>query len=88
VSLSEKEIKGDRNPKDFIVFFAADFAVRNVAKDNTGQRGKYTDGMVFPTLAFPSDHAITSTELVSLLTMKGDAAPLLASSLGGSLRSN
>lgn len=79
MSLSEKEVKGDRNPKDFIIFFAADFAVRRVAKDNTGQRGKYTDGMVFPTLAFPSDHAITSTELVSLLPSKGNV---------GNLRSN
>jgi len=32
------------------------------AKDNTGQR-RYIEDMVFPTLAFPSDHGITSATL-------------------------
>lgn len=63
VSLQEKNLKGDRNPKDFIVFFASDFAVTRVQKDNTGRRGQYAVDTVFPTLAFPSDHAITSTSL-------------------------
>ena len=63
MSLQEKNLKGDRNPKDFIVFFASDFAVTRVQKDNTGRRGQYAVDTVFPTLAFPSDHAITSTSL-------------------------
>jgi hypothetical protein len=65
VSLEEKDVKGDKNPKDFIVFFAADFNVLETVKDNTGEK-KYIEGMVFPTLTFPSDHGITSTVLEEL----------------------
>ena len=61
--MQEKEVKGDRNPKDYILFFDSDYTVLSVRKDNTGQRGYYKDKMVFPTLSFPSDHAITSTVL-------------------------
>jgi hypothetical protein len=60
--LEEKDKKGDKNPKDFILFFAADFDVLSTIKDNTGSR-VYVENMVFPTLAFPSDHGITSTIL-------------------------
>lgn len=63
VSLEEKDIKGDKNPKDFIVFFNSDFTVLSTIKDNTGSR-KFTEGMVFPTLKFPSDHGVTSTILL------------------------
>jgi len=63
VKLEEKDIKGDKNPKDFIVFFAADYEVLSTEKDNTGER-KYVENMVFPTLDFPSDHGVTSTVLV------------------------
>ncbi len=66
MDLEEKASKGDRNPKDFILFFASDFAVQSVAKDNTGIRGVFRNGEVFPTLSFPSDHAITSTSLLPL----------------------
>jgi hypothetical protein len=31
-------------------------------KDNTGLR-RYTEGMVFPTLKFPSDHGLVATVL-------------------------
>jgi hypothetical protein len=65
VSLEEKDIKGDKNPKDFVLFFAADFAVSQTVKDNTGSR-EYIEGMVFPTLKFPSDHGITATVLLEL----------------------
>jgi hypothetical protein len=61
-SIHERDVKGDRNPKDFILFFDSDFKVISTQKDNTGL-GKYTENMVFPTLSFPSDHAITSTIL-------------------------
>jgi hypothetical protein len=64
VSLEEKDIKGDKNPKDFILFFASDFAVSQTLKDNTGEK-RYIENMVFPTLTFPSDHGITSTRLFS-----------------------
>ena len=56
-------MKGDKNPKDFVLFFAADFTVMTTTKDNTGDR-KYIENMVFPTLSFPSDHGITSTTLL------------------------
>ena len=63
VRLEEKDIKGDKNPKDFIVFFSSDFKVVTTTKDNTGDRN-YIENMVFPTLAFPSDHGVTSTTLI------------------------
>ena len=63
VKLEEKDFKGDKNPKDFILFFDTDFKVVSTQKDNTGER-KYIEGMVFPTLTFPSDHGVTSTVLI------------------------
>jgi hypothetical protein len=63
VKLEEKDFKGDKNPKDFILFFDTDFKVVSTQKDNTGER-KYIEGMVFPTLTFPSDHGVTSTILI------------------------
>ena len=62
-------MKGDKNPKDFIVFFAADFDVISTTKDNTGKK-QYVEGMVFPTLTFPSDHGVTSTVLRSTSAAK------------------
>jgi hypothetical protein len=94
---SLQDLKGDKNPKDFILFFNADFQVNRISflsppplsppqtrinflslycvipihphqqvlstsKDNTGDK-KYIEGMVFPTLHFPSDHGVTSTVL-------------------------
>ena len=44
------------------MFWDKDYIVRSTTKDNTGA-GVYTEGMVFPTLAFPSDHGITWTSL-------------------------
>eukprot|EP00605_Chrysophyceae_sp_TOSAG23-4_P001004 GSChrysophyteH1.ASY1.ANO1.1105.1 assembled CDS len=63
VSLDEKDKKGDKNPKDFILFFDSDFTLLQTTKDNTGAR-KYIENMVFPTLDFPSDHGITSAVMV------------------------
>ena len=62
VKLEDKDSRGDRNPKDFILFFDNDFRVVRTGKDNTGER-KYIENMVFPTLSFPSDHCVTSTTL-------------------------
>jgi hypothetical protein len=60
VSIEEKNTKGDKNPKDFILFQENDFILLQTTKDNTGARN-YIENMVFPTLDFPSDHGITST---------------------------
>lgn len=56
----DKRAKGDVNPKDFILFAKKDFTVVETIKDNTGEM-KYIEDMAFPTLTFPSDHAILST---------------------------
>lgn len=64
VKLEEKDTKGDKNPKDFILFFDSDFEVISTKKDNTGLK-KYIENMVFPTLSFPSDHGITSSVIVT-----------------------
>lgn len=54
----------DKNPKDFILFYDADLRTYELpSKDNTGE-GKFLDDIVFPTLTFPSDHAITKAVLV------------------------
>jgi len=58
----EKVSKGDKNPKDFILFPRTGFELLRAAKDNTGE-GRYIEDMVFPTLRFPSDHGIVSTTL-------------------------
>jgi hypothetical protein len=58
----EKESKGDKNPKDFILFPKARFEVLEATKDNTGER-RYIEDMVFPTLKFPSDHGVVAAKL-------------------------
>jgi len=63
ITYDERNTKGDKNPKDFIVYFDSDFRAVQTKKDNTGER-KYIEGMVFPTMTFPSDHGITSTTLI------------------------
>jgi len=54
--------KGDRNPKDFILF-TEHFSCGRVWRDNTGE-GKYLEDTVFPTLQFPSDHAAIAADIV------------------------
>jgi len=71
VRMSEKESKGDVNPKDFILFHSRSFRVDSVLKDNTGER-KYIEGMVFPTLTFPSDHGIVRAVLEPQLSDKSE----------------
>jgi len=53
---------GDINPKDFILFYGDYFEPVSFSKDNTG-RGEYIEEMLFPTLEFPSDHAVLSAEI-------------------------
>mmetsp|Transcript_18646 Transcript_18646/g.58287 ORF Transcript_18646/g.58287 Transcript_18646/m.58287 type:complete len:571 (-) Transcript_18646:45-1757(-) len=56
------DINVDRNPKDFVLFTKRDFQLVSTNRDNTGGK-KYVDDMMFPTLKFPSDHAVTSATL-------------------------
>jgi len=62
VRLSEQVSKGEQNLKDWIVFFSSQLTASNTTRDNTG-RVRYVREMVFPTLVFPSDHAVVSTTL-------------------------
>lgn len=54
----------DHNPKDHIVFRPTDFSVETVSRDNTGE-GKFAELTVFPTIEFPSDHAVLHSTLAS-----------------------
>ena len=60
--IDEKVSKGDKNPKDFILFSKNAFTLQAATKDNTGER-RYIKDMVFPTLSFPSDHGIVAASL-------------------------
>lgn len=53
----------DKHPKDHIVFRLGTFDCRIVTRDNTGE-GEFVDDTPFPTLTFPSDHALVCAELV------------------------
>ena len=64
----------DRNPKDFILFRAADFVKEVSIKDNTGHKS-YDEDAPFPTLDFPSDHGIIATALRVLMKPDAEAAP-------------
>jgi len=71
VKMSEKENKGDVNPKDFILFSPKDFKPTRAFKDNTGKQ-EYIEGMVFPTLDFPSDHGVLGVDLKRVAEMKSE----------------
>lgn len=64
---TELQSKGDRNPKDFILF-TNHFKVGAAVRDNTGE-AIYKD-VVFPTLEFPSDHAAIAADLLLLIDGK------------------
>eukprot|EP00924_Labyrinthula_sp_SR-Ha-C_P009360 maker-scaffold_2-augustus-gene-21.39-mRNA-1 protein AED:0.14 eAED:0.14 QI:0/0/0.33/1/0.5/0.66/3/84/655 len=66
-SKSEAKEKGDVNPKDFILIKRQGNSVKQgqTRKDNTGTRSPYLENSVFPTLSFPSDHAILSASFES-----------------------
>eukprot|EP00308_Calcidiscus_leptoporus_P004270 CAMPEP_0119373422 /NCGR_PEP_ID=MMETSP1334-20130426/25636_1 /TAXON_ID=127549 /ORGANISM="Calcidiscus leptoporus, Strain RCC1130" /LENGTH=512 /DNA_ID=CAMNT_0007391203 /DNA_START=49 /DNA_END=1587 /DNA_ORIENTATION=+ len=53
----------DKNPKDFVLFDCAAFSIEETLKDNTGCR-EFIDNICFPTLDFPSDHAVVKTVLL------------------------
>ena len=48
--IDEKVSKGDKNPKDFILFSKNAFTLQAATKDNTGEHRYITD-MVFPMMA-------------------------------------
>ena len=55
----------DKHPKDHILFRPGTFDCRIVTRDNTGE-GEFLDDAPFPTLTFPSDHALVCAELVEV----------------------
>lgn len=65
VKMALKAQQADINPKDFILFENSKYKAISTKKDNTGKK-EFKEGMVFPTLDFPSDHAIVSAELISI----------------------
>ena len=64
---AEIKAKGDVNPKDFVLFDPTQWTSTRCAKDNTGEGpGRFVEEMVFPTLAFPSDHGVLSAHLTEV----------------------
>jgi hypothetical protein len=53
---------GDNNPKDHIIIRESDVFVSAPSRDNTGMR-QFAENATFPTLTFPSDHAIISVSI-------------------------
>uniref|UniRef100_A0A7S4K8E8 Endonuclease/exonuclease/phosphatase domain-containing protein n=1 Tax=Guillardia theta TaxID=55529 RepID=A0A7S4K8E8_GUITH len=62
IGQKDKIAKADKNLKDWIVFYQSQLKAEPATKDNTGC-GKYVEEMVFPTLDFPSDHAVVASKL-------------------------
>eukprot|EP00450_Noctiluca_scintillans_P015815 CAMPEP_0194508610 /NCGR_PEP_ID=MMETSP0253-20130528/38995_1 /TAXON_ID=2966 /ORGANISM="Noctiluca scintillans" /LENGTH=534 /DNA_ID=CAMNT_0039351673 /DNA_START=40 /DNA_END=1644 /DNA_ORIENTATION=+ len=61
--------KGDVNPKDHILFRKSDFNLVTCAKDNTSQ-GHFLEQVPFPSLNFPSDHAVVTVVLAPVDSAK------------------
>jgi hypothetical protein len=59
VGITDAARKGEVNLKDWILFYDGQLKSGESARDNTGNR-EFAESVVFPTLAFPSDHAIVS----------------------------
>lgn len=59
VRSAEKLSKGDVNPKDHILVQSDVFDVDSCFKDNTGARS-FIEKECFPSLSFPSDHAVVA----------------------------
>ena len=64
IKLADRETSPltDRNPKDFILFKTGLFTPTALSSDNDGS-GNFDASAPFPTLAFPSDHALLSSTL-------------------------
>eukprot|EP01060_Flectonema_neradi_P010847 TRINITY_DN1792_c2_g1_i1.p1 TRINITY_DN1792_c2_g1~~TRINITY_DN1792_c2_g1_i1.p1 ORF type:complete len:545 (+),score=84.15 TRINITY_DN1792_c2_g1_i1:162-1637(+) len=62
IAYEDRTTSGDRNPKDFILFSRKDFKLLKTSKDNTGKH-QFNENSMFPTMTFPSDHGIISSEL-------------------------
>lgn len=64
VSRADLKIKGDANCKDHVLIESAAFVAGSAQLDNTGKGpGQFIEDIAFPTLDFPSDHAIISCSL-------------------------
>ena len=65
---ASRATNGDVNPKDHILFLNPDVHTRGcrlvgeARRDNTGS-GRFKAGVTFPSLMFPSDHALVSAVL-------------------------
>ncbi len=59
VGIADVAKKGETNLKDWILFRSNQLESSEEQRDNTGLR-EFREDMVFPTLNFPSDHAIVS----------------------------
>jgi len=64
IKLADRETSPltDRNPKDFILFKKGAFVPKAIGSDNDGSKG-FDAAAPFPTLSFPSDHAVLSATL-------------------------
>mmetsp|Transcript_63785 Transcript_63785/g.138709 ORF Transcript_63785/g.138709 Transcript_63785/m.138709 type:complete len:537 (-) Transcript_63785:26-1636(-) len=62
VKSTELKEKGDIQPKDYILFTSNKLKAVKAWRDNTGS-GEFIGEMVFPTLQFPSDHALIAADL-------------------------
>jgi len=65
VGMADAARKGDVNLKDWIIVYTHQLTAHRSERDNTGDR-RFDEDMVFPTLSFPSDHAIVSTLLTRI----------------------
>eukprot|EP00457_Paulinella_chromatophora_P000907 gb/GEZN01000908.1/.p1 GENE.gb/GEZN01000908.1/~~gb/GEZN01000908.1/.p1 ORF type:complete len:970 (-),score=146.71 gb/GEZN01000908.1/:610-3483(-) len=83
VKLADRLTKGDRNPKDFILFTKEGFSPSDAQKDNTGYKAWKKD-ILFPTADFPSDHALVSVKL-SPARISAEPVRLIVWDLDGTL---
>ena len=61
---ADKKVKGDVNPKDFLLFPAAAFSVAAYGADNTTRRA--WSESVIPSLDWPSDHGLLFSTILPL----------------------
>lgn len=62
VSKADIKSKGDINPKDFIIFEARKAKLVETKVDNTGD-DLFEEDKILPSVGFPSDHAIISSQI-------------------------
>ena len=65
IKYEDRDVKGDRNLKDFVIFYPQQFQTAALQRDNTGKRD-FIENMVIPSLDFPSDHSVLQVSLSAL----------------------